>query len=54
MRKGASSAVRDWIRKSGGTPPDELGQLVDGISSAGGTPLVVAERINGTAPRPSA
>ena len=49
VRKGASSAVRDWIRKSGGTPPDELGQLVDGISSAGGTPLVVAERINGTA-----
>jgi K+-transporting ATPase ATPase B chain len=49
VRKGASSAVRDWIRNSGGTPPDELGQLVDGISSAGGTPLVVAERLNGTA-----
>jgi K+-transporting ATPase ATPase B chain len=45
VRKGASSAVRDWIRASGGTPPDELGQLVDGISSAGGTPLVVAERL---------
>jgi len=49
VRKGASSAVRDWIRTSGGTPADELGQLVDGISSAGGTPLVVAERVNGTA-----
>jgi K+-transporting ATPase ATPase B chain len=49
VRKGASSAVREWIRNSGGTPPDELGQMVDGISSAGGTPLVVAERINGTA-----
>jgi K+-transporting ATPase ATPase B chain len=49
VRKGASSAVRDWIRISGGTPADELGQLVDGISSAGGTPLVVAERLNGTA-----
>ena len=49
VRKGASSAVREWIRGSGGTPPDELGQMVDGISSAGGTPLVVAERINGTA-----
>ncbi len=46
VRKGASSAVRDWIRNSGGTPADELGQLVDGISSAGGTPLVVAERLN--------
>jgi K+-transporting ATPase ATPase B chain len=47
VRKGASSAVRDWIRASGGTPPDDLGQLVDGISSAGGTPLVVAERVDG-------
>ncbi len=49
VRKGASSAVREWIRTSGGTPPEELGQLVDGISSAGGTPLVVAEVANGTA-----
>ena len=49
VRKGASSAVREWIRASGGTPPEELGQLVDGISSAGGTPLVVAEVANGTA-----
>src|SRR5262249_53308860 len=44
VRKGASSAVREWIRSSGGTPPPELGQMVDGISAAGGTPLVVAER----------
>ncbi|HEX9066994.1 MAG TPA: potassium-transporting ATPase subunit KdpB [Streptosporangiaceae bacterium] len=44
VRKGASSAVREWIRQSGGTPTDDLGQVVDGISSAGGTPLVVAER----------
>jgi potassium-transporting ATPase ATP-binding subunit len=49
VRKGASSAVREWIRASGGSPADELGQLVDGISSAGGTPLVVAEKANGTA-----
>jgi K+-transporting ATPase ATPase B chain len=49
VRKGASSAVREWIRASGGTPPEELGQMVDGISAAGGTPLVVAERRNGTA-----
>ena len=47
VRKGASSAVRDWIRSYGGTPADELGQMVDGISSAGGTPLVVAERVEG-------
>ncbi|MGA2828394.1 MAG: potassium-transporting ATPase subunit KdpB [Streptosporangiaceae bacterium] len=49
VRKGASSAVREWIRDNGGTPPAELGQMVDGISAAGGTPLVVAERANGTA-----
>jgi K+-transporting ATPase ATPase B chain len=49
VRKGASSAVREWIRESGGTPAPELGQMVDGISAAGGTPLVVAERANGTA-----
>jgi potassium-transporting ATPase ATP-binding subunit len=49
VRKGASSSVREWIRESGGTPAGELGQLVDGISSAGGTPLVVAEKANGMA-----
>jgi K+-transporting ATPase ATPase B chain len=49
VRKGASSSVREWIRASGGTPAVELGPLVDGISSAGGTPLVVAERAHGTA-----
>ncbi|HVB41976.1 MAG TPA: potassium-transporting ATPase subunit KdpB, partial [Streptosporangiaceae bacterium] len=49
VRKGASSAVREWIRANGGSPADELGPLVDGISSAGGTPLVVAEKANGTA-----
>ncbi len=44
VRKGASSAVRDWIRQCGGTPSPELGPMVDAISAAGGTPLVVAER----------
>jgi K+-transporting ATPase ATPase B chain len=43
VRKGASSAVRDWVREKGGVPATELGAVVDGISSAGGTPLVVAE-----------
>jgi K+-transporting ATPase ATPase B chain len=43
VRKGAASSVADWVRKNGGTPPDELGGMVDGISSVGGTPLVVAE-----------
>src|SRR6516162_3514080 len=47
VRKGASSAVRQWIRDNGGTPADELGPMVDAISAAGGTPLVVAERATG-------
>jgi K+-transporting ATPase ATPase B chain len=49
VRKGAASSVAQWVRDNGGTPPDELGQMVDGISAVGGTPLVVAERSNGTA-----
>jgi potassium-transporting ATPase ATP-binding subunit len=49
VRKGAASAVRAWVRENGGTLPDELGRTVDAISAAGGTPLVVAEKANGTA-----
>ncbi len=48
VRKGAAASVAQWIRDNGGTPPAELGQTVDEISGAGGTPLVVAERVNGT------
>jgi K+-transporting ATPase ATPase B chain len=48
-RKGASSAVREWVRANGGTPSDELGLMVDRISEVGGTPLVVAEKADGTA-----
>jgi potassium-transporting ATPase ATP-binding subunit len=51
VRKGAASAVRNWITENGGTVPDELGVLVDGISAAGGTPLVVAERDGSSATR---
>jgi K+-transporting ATPase ATPase B chain len=47
VRKGAASAVRAWVRELGAVPPDELGELVDGISSSGGTPLVVAEAFTG-------
>jgi K+-transporting ATPase ATPase B chain len=43
IRKGASASVQDWVRQAGGVIPDELGAIVDGISGAGGTPLVVAE-----------
>jgi K+-transporting ATPase ATPase B chain len=47
LRKGAGDAVRRWIEEQGGAVPQPLGELVDGIARAGGTPLVVAE--NGTA-----
>jgi K+-transporting ATPase ATPase B chain len=49
IRKGAASAVREWIRAGGGQPVTGLGPMVDAISAAGGTPLVVAEISNGTA-----
>ena len=49
VRKGATNSVRAWISDNGGTPAPELGRLVEDISNAGGTPLVVAERVNGTA-----
>jgi K+-transporting ATPase ATPase B chain len=41
LRKGAASSVANWIRDQGGTIPTILGDIVDGISAAGGTPLVV-------------
>ena len=43
IRKGAAAAVMRWVRDNGGHPTDEVGAIVDGISTAGGTPLVVAE-----------
>ncbi len=47
VRKGAASSVAQWVRDNGGTPPEELGGMVDGISAVGGTPLVVAEHVPG-------
>ena len=43
IRKGAADAIRRWVEEQGGSIPPELGELVDGIASSGGTPLVVAE-----------
>ncbi|GAB3285428.1 potassium-transporting ATPase subunit KdpB [Kineosporia babensis] len=43
LRKGAASAVIEWVRGNGGRIPDDLKGIVDEVSSAGGTPLVVAE-----------
>lgn len=49
LRKGASGSVADWIRAEGGTVPAELGDIVESISAAGGTPLAVGEVRDGTA-----
>ncbi|SHT84246.1 K+-transporting ATPase, B subunit [Mycobacteroides abscessus subsp. abscessus] len=49
LRKGAANSVAEWIRGQGGTVPIELGDIVDGISAAGGTPLVVGRVAAGQA-----
>jgi K+-transporting ATPase ATPase B chain len=43
LRKGAAGSVAEWVRSGGGTVPSQLGDIVDGISAAGGTPLVVGQ-----------
>ena len=45
VRKGAAAAVMKWVRDNGGHPTEDVGTAVDAISSAGGTPLVVAKRV---------
>ncbi|WP_395295751.1 potassium-transporting ATPase subunit KdpB [Kitasatospora hibisci] len=44
VRKGAASAVTNWVTAQGGSVASEVSSLVDGISAAGGTPLVVATK----------
>jgi K+-transporting ATPase ATPase B chain len=51
IRKGAAAAVMRWVRDNGGHPTDEVGAIVDGISTSGGTPLVVAECTTGAVAR---
>ena len=43
IRKGAANAVRDWVRDNGGAVDPKVGEIVDAISGAGGTPLTVAQ-----------
>ena len=47
VRKGATAAVLAWVRENGGGPSHGVGPIVDGISAAGGTPLVVAAQLHG-------
>jgi potassium-transporting ATPase ATP-binding subunit len=49
LRKGAASAVAEWVRAGGGVTSTHVGEIVDGISASGGTPLVVGERTGSTA-----
>ncbi len=43
IRKGAAESVKQWSGAQGGSVPDDLDALVERISRAGSTPLVVAE-----------
>ena len=43
VRKGAGASVMTWVTEQNGTVPPETSGVVDGISAAGGTPLLVAE-----------
>ena len=49
LRKGAAASVAEWIRDAGGTVSTQLGDIVDGISAAGGTPLAVGQIRDGNA-----
>jgi K+-transporting ATPase ATPase B chain len=49
LRKGATGSISEWVRSQGGEVSTELGEIVDGISAAGGTPLAVGEVIDGRA-----
>jgi potassium-transporting ATPase ATP-binding subunit len=51
VRKGAGDAVVRWVREQGGTVGSDLDAAVQRIALEGGTPLVVAERESGAAPR---
>jgi K+-transporting ATPase ATPase B chain len=52
IRKGAAAAVMKWVRDHGGHPTAQVGEIIDAISGSGGTPLVVAEHIDGQPARP--
>ncbi|HEX9025796.1 MAG TPA: potassium-transporting ATPase subunit KdpB [Clostridium sp.] len=43
IRKGATSAIMEFVKNNGGAIPKDLKEKVDSISKLGGTPLVVAK-----------
>lgn len=42
IRKGAGDAIKRYIVEQGGNVPSQLDEITNGVSAAGGTPLVVA------------
>ncbi|MDR5812941.1 MULTISPECIES: potassium-transporting ATPase subunit KdpB [unclassified Caballeronia] len=49
IRKGAATALKQYVETRGGRFPQEVQHAVDEIARRGGTPLVVAECVNGKA-----
>jgi K+-transporting ATPase ATPase B chain len=47
VRKGAGDAVVAWVRQQGGVTPTDLDATIRHVAMEGGTPLVVAEKMNG-------
>ncbi len=43
IRKGAGDSIKDYVKKIGGTIPQDLDAIVDGVAKQGGTPLVVVD-----------
>ncbi|MGZ4807085.1 MAG: potassium-transporting ATPase subunit KdpB [Ilumatobacteraceae bacterium] len=43
VRKGAAESVKRWVVEQGGRVPEGLDQIVEGVATGGGTPLVVTE-----------
>ena len=43
IRKGAAESVKRWSREQGGATPTDLDAIVERVSRAGSTPLVVAD-----------
>ena len=43
IRKGAGDSVKRWVSEQGGAVPSDLDSIVERVSRAGSTPLVVAD-----------
>ncbi len=43
VRKGAADSVRRWVEELGGSVPEAMETIANGIAAEGGTPLVVAD-----------